>query len=159
AEPRSHFSPDGRRESAPRRPCKRAFVRLRGADPARRRHLRGCRPRHPAHGGRLRSGPAQEHRGALFPTRVSRRHDPHRDVERERDLVPLPRPRAWRNRPLQRPGAPAMTSSTAFVTMTTERGIATVSFTRPEKSNAYNRAMLRSLADGLTTAAQDSSIR
>ena len=43
--------------------------------------------------------------------------------------------------------------------MTAERGIATVSFTRPEKSNAYDRAMLRTLADGLARAAEDPSIR
>jgi methylglutaconyl-CoA hydratase len=50
-------------------------------------------------------------------------------------------------------------TSAAFLSMTVERGVATIAFTRPDKGNAYDKAMLRALADGLTTAADDPTIR
>jgi methylglutaconyl-CoA hydratase len=40
-----------------------------------------------------------------------------------------------------------------------ERGVATIAFTRADKSNAYNAAMLRDLADCLARAADDPAVR
>jgi methylglutaconyl-CoA hydratase len=52
-----------------------------------------------------------------------------------------------------------MTAPAACLSMTIDRGVATLRFARPDKGNAYNKAMLRGLADGLTQAAEDPAIR
>ena len=52
-----------------------------------------------------------------------------------------------------------MTAPAAFLSMTIDRGVATLRFARPDKGNAYDNAMLRGLADGLTQAAEDPAIR
>jgi methylglutaconyl-CoA hydratase len=45
------------------------------------------------------------------------------------------------------------------LSLTIEHRIATICFVRPDKSNAYDKAMLRALADGLARAAEDPTIR
>ena len=130
--------------------------RLRSPDPARRRHLRHCGACGPAPGRRLRSGAARKRRGAVLAPGVSRRDHPHRDLaQRKRDLVPLPRAGARRSGADQRPGAAAMT---AFLSRRVEHGIATVTFTRADKGNAYDAAMLRGLSEAIGQA-EDASIR
>ena len=52
-----------------------------------------------------------------------------------------------------------MTAPATFLSTTIDRGVATLRFARPDKGNAYDEAMLRALADGLTRAAEDSAIR
>ena len=47
----------------------------------------------------------------------------------------------------------------AFLSATVAHGIATVTFTRPDKGNAYEAGMLRGLGDALARAADDASIR
>jgi methylglutaconyl-CoA hydratase len=46
-----------------------------------------------------------------------------------------------------------------FLSFRVDGGVATVSFTRPEKSNAYNRTMLHDLCELLARASHDGAIR
>jgi methylglutaconyl-CoA hydratase len=52
-----------------------------------------------------------------------------------------------------------VTAPAACLSVTVDRGVATVAFARPDKANAYDKAMLRALADSLTHAADDPAIR
>ena len=52
-----------------------------------------------------------------------------------------------------------MTPANPHLSMKAEHGVAGVTFTRPDKGNAYDRAMLRTLAELLTRAGEDASVR
>ena len=47
----------------------------------------------------------------------------------------------------------------AFLSATVVNGVATVTFTRPDKGNAYEAGMLRGLCDAAARAAEDASVR
>jgi methylglutaconyl-CoA hydratase len=52
-----------------------------------------------------------------------------------------------------------MTDAVNALTMTVDGPVASLTFRRPEKSNAYNDAMLRALDDGVRRAGEDAAVR
>jgi len=52
-----------------------------------------------------------------------------------------------------------MRDGASHLTMTADRGVATITFNRPQKSNAYDKAMLRAFDDCLRRAGDDPAIR